>query len=127
MAEVAPRRDEHRSARVLDGGEDLGVTEGAAGLDDRGHAGLEQERGPVRKREERVRGRDGAAGAGGRVQPLCFRDRLAAGVDAAHLPRAEPDELPVADEDDGVRDDAPDQPPGEIQVRPPRRPSGLAR
>src|SRR5437867_2365931 len=50
------------------------------------------------------------------MDPLGLRDGLPAGVDAADLARAQPDELAVAHEDDRVRDDAAHEPPGEIEV-----------
>ena len=74
----------------------------------------------VGEREERVRGGDGAPGAVGCVETLRLLDGLAAGVDAADLARAEPDQLAVADEHDRVRHDAANEPPGEVEVGAPR-------
>ena len=49
--------------RAVGRGEDLRVAQRAAGLDDRRHAGVEQDLGTVGEREERVRRGDRAAGA----------------------------------------------------------------
>ena len=70
----------------------------------------------VREREERVRGGDRARGPGLALELARLVDGAAAGVHAAHLPAAQPDEHAVADEQDRVRDDAAAQAPGEVEV-----------
>src|ERR1700730_12854553 len=56
VPEMAGRRKDHGNAVVVRGLDDLLVPHRAAGLDDRGGAGLDGGQKPVSEREERVRG-----------------------------------------------------------------------
>ena len=98
---------------LVGGRDDLLVADRAARRHDRGDAGVGQDVQPVAEREE---------GVGGRAAVDDRQDGLGhgepAGVDAAHLARADADRLAGVGEDDGVGLDAPRDLPGELARRP---------
>src|SRR5689334_17185081 len=114
VAEVpGPCRD-HRGTGGVDVREHLRVAHRAAGLDDRRHAGLEEDARAVGEREERVARGDRAGRTGLALELAGLLDRPAAGVDAADLAATETHEHPVTHEEDRVRDDAAAEAPREI-------------
>src|SRR3954468_23446194 len=56
MPEVAHAGEQHGHAALVSGGDHLGVAHAAAGLDDRGCAGVNDDIDAVAERKERVRG-----------------------------------------------------------------------
>src|SRR5215218_11209102 len=121
MPEVAVLGEDHRDAGVLAGLDHLGVAFGAAGLDNRGGAGLDRQLGAVGEGEEGVGGEGGAGeealglGAAGLAALL---DREADGVDAAHLAGADAEGGAAFGDDDRVGADAAADGPGEEHVLP---------
>ena len=94
----------------------LAVALRAAGLDDRADARVEGELRPVGEREERVGGEHRALQLVTELPRLVEREPD--GVDAAHLPGADPDRLAPPREHDRVRVDVLDDRPGEEELLP---------
>jgi hypothetical protein len=106
--------EHHGDALLVGGGDHLGVAHGAAGLDDRGGAGLGQHVEAVAEGEEGIRGDHAAGDDEAGVLGLDRSD--ARGVDAAHLAGADADGHAVLAVHDGVRLDVLGHAPGEQQV-----------
>src|SRR5882672_5249156 len=111
VAEVALAGEDHRQMMTIRDLDRHLVPDRAAGLDDRGDAGPGGELDPIGEREVGVAGHDRGLGpvAGAADGDL---DRHL----AARLGRADPDRRAVPGEDDRVRSDVADGPPGEQQV-----------
>ena len=114
MPEVAHAGEDHGDAAFVGGGDDFGVADGAAGLDDAGCAGVGQHVQAVAEREEGVAGGCGAGQAQAGV--LRFDAGDAGRVQAAHLACADADGHAVLAEDDGVAFDVLGHLPGKEQV-----------
>ena len=120
--------DEHRGARRVDGGDDLGVAHRAAGLDERGHAGLEAD---VRRRPGtgRTRPRRRPAPASARRPQIAraFSTAWRAASTRLVWPEPRPISRPSRTSTIAFEVDAADEPPGEVEVAPLARPSGARR
>ncbi len=96
---MADSGEDHGDAQSVGGVDDLGVADGAAGLDDGGCAGLGDGFEAVGEWEEGVGG-----GYGALEREDGFHGAEAGGVDAAHLAGADADGLAVALGEAGVDD-----------------------
>ena len=113
VLEVADAGGEHGDACGVGGGDDLGVADGATGVDDGGDAALRRRFDAVREGEHGIGGHDAAMGAvaGG-------PQREVDAGDAVGLPCPHADHGLVGDQDDGVGLDVFHDPPGVGQVGP---------
>src|SRR4051812_35781845 len=110
MPEVPFAGEDHGNVALVRCLDDLSVADGAAGLDDRGDAGVREEVEAVAEGEEGV---GGGVGAGGRQDR--FHDRDFGGVDAAHLSGSDADGLIAIGEDDRIRLHVRADDPGEFE------------
>src|SRR5450432_265111 len=97
VPKVAHSSKNHGQSQPIGSFYDLGIAKGTAGLNDGRGADFRNFFDPVGEGEERVGGCDGALS---RQNGVHVTD--AAGIDAAHLPGADPDALAVARIDDGA-------------------------
>src|SRR3712207_3218530 len=98
MPEMPDAREDHRQIVLVGGGDDFGVADGAAGLDDGGDAV------PGRLVEAVADGEELVGGERGALDWKLHAHRADAdGIDARHLARADADRLARARVDDGVR------------------------
>ncbi len=111
MQEVAHVGEDHGQAEIVGGGDDFGVFDGAAGLNDSGGAGFCGVLDAVGEREEGVGGDDAAL-----QRFLRFHDRDFDGVDAGHLAGADAEGGGILGEDDGVGFDVLADFPGELEI-----------
>ena len=118
VAEVAARGDRaSRRRRLPTAASDLGVAHRAAGLDERGHAGVEEHLGAVREREERVRRRDRAARRRpGRAGAPAFSTACRQASTRLIWPEPSPTSRPSRTSTIAFDDDAADEAPGEVEV-----------
>ena len=71
MSEMAHAGHDHGKASFIGSGDDFIITHGAAWLNNRRGTRIGRSQQSIRKREERVRGHNGAY-SGTHVQALCF-------------------------------------------------------
>src|SRR5690606_17905158 len=100
VAKVAHAGEQHRNVRLVGGGDDFGIAQRAARLDDGAHAMARGDFDAVAKRKEGIRGQHRAAHREARVLGLDRAD--AAGIDAAHLAGAHADGGLATREHDGI-------------------------
>ena len=81
MPEMALAGEDHRCAGFVGGFDGFQISQRAAGLDDRGDAGVQEQLRAVGERKKRIAGGDGVFGAG-----AGFLDGDSGGIDAINLP-----------------------------------------
>src|SRR5664279_1618717 len=113
---MADPREDHRSARLVGGGNDLWVAQRAAWLDERADPDRQAGFDAVREWVVRIGGAGGAHGAPWAGDRLGLAHRLPGGVHPAGLARTQADQAAITDQDDRVARRAPHEPPGEVKV-----------